>query len=128
MAKKKIVLCDTNIIIELFKGTSEVVNQIRVIGEGSVYISSITVAELYYGAINKKELNKIHKHLNRIVHVPVSKNISGVFEDLMFRYSLSHKIGIPDAIIAATALYYNIPFYTLNNKDFKFIPDLNLFK
>lgn len=69
MAEKEIVLCDTNIIIELFKGTSEVVNQIRSIGDSSVYISSITVAEMYYGALNKNELNKIHKRLNSIVYM-----------------------------------------------------------
>jgi predicted nucleic acid-binding protein len=128
MTEKKIVLCDTNIIIELFKGTSEVVDQIRSIGDHSVYLSSITVAEMYYGALNKNELNKIRKRLNQIVHIPVSEGVSDVFEDLMFKYSLSYKIRIPDAIIAATDLYYSIPLYTLNTKDFKFIPDLILFK
>ncbi len=128
MAEKEIVLCDTNIIIELFKGTSEVVNQIRSIGDSSVYVSSITVAEMYYGALNKNELDKIRKRLNRIIHIPVSESVSDIFESLMYKYSLSHKIGIPDAIIAATALYYDIPLYTMNKKDFSFIPDLILYK
>ena len=46
----------------------------------------------------------------------------------MIRYSLSHKITIPDALIAATALVHDISLYTLNIKDFRFIEELNLYK
>ena len=46
----------------------------------------------------------------------------------MIKYSLSHKLSIPDAIIASTAIYYEIELYTLNIKDFKFIKDIKLYK
>jgi predicted nucleic acid-binding protein len=45
----------------------------------------------------------------------------------MLRYSLSHKASVPDMLIAATALSHDVTLYTLNIKDFKFIPDLNLY-
>lgn len=45
----------------------------------------------------------------------------------METYSLSHKLSIPDAIIAATALVYDLELYTLNLKDFRFIPGLTLY-
>ena len=32
------------------------------------------------------------------------------------------------AIIAATAIYYHIELFTLNVKDFKFIPNIKLYK
>ena len=127
MAEKKIVLCDTNIIIDLFKNEHRISNEIKKIGESSIYISSITAAELYFGALNKKELNKIKKRLNRIIHIPINENITEIFENLMIVYSLSHKIGIPDAIIAATAIYYEIPLFTHNTKDFSFIHDIVLY-
>jgi len=41
---------------------------------------------------------------------------------------LSHKLSVPDALIAATALSNNTPLYTLNIKDFQFIPGLQLHK
>jgi predicted nucleic acid-binding protein len=45
----------------------------------------------------------------------------------METYSLSHKLSIPDALIASTALVYNLDLYTLNLKDFRFIEGLNLY-
>jgi hypothetical protein len=45
----------------------------------------------------------------------------------MEQYSLSHKLSLPDALIAATALVYDVPLYTMNLKDFRFIPKLKLY-
>ncbi|MCF8374691.1 MAG: PIN domain-containing protein [Bacteroidales bacterium] len=53
--------------------------------------------------------------------------ISDKFEELMIKYSLSHKLSIPDAIIAAKALHYDIQLYTYNVKDFRFIEGFRLF-
>ena len=128
MASKVIVLCDTNVIIEFFKENPEVVYNIEKIGVDSIYISVITAGELYFGALNKVELNKIRKKLDSIVHIPLNESISDKFEDLMIEYSLSHKLSIPDAIIAATALYYDIELYTYNVKDFRYIDGIKLYK
>jgi tRNA(fMet)-specific endonuclease VapC len=40
---------------------------------------------------------------------------------------LSHKLSIPDALIAATALAHEAALYTLNVKDFYFISKLTLY-
>jgi predicted nucleic acid-binding protein len=90
-------------------------------------ISVITQAELYYGAINKVELQKIRKHLKILTIFPVDVVVSTKFIELMETYSLSHKLAIPDALIAFTALVYNLDLYTLNLKDFRFIESLNLY-
>ena len=45
----------------------------------------------------------------------------------MLLYSLSHKLSIPDALIAATALNYDIELYTYNIKDFRFIDGIKLY-
>lgn len=128
MASKIIVLCDTNVIIEFLKETPEVVLNIEKIGTDSIYISVITSAELYFGAINKLELIKIRKNLDSIVNIPFNESISDKFEELMIDYSLSHKLSIPDAIIAATALHYDIELYTYNTKDFRYIEGLRLYE
>lgn len=54
--------------------------------------------------------------------------VSTQFIELMETYSLSHKISIPDALIASTALVHKIDLYTLNIKDFRFIHGLNLYQ
>ncbi|MEZ4593950.1 MAG: PIN domain-containing protein [Chloroflexota bacterium] len=53
--------------------------------------------------------------------------LANQFLQLMETYSLSHKLSIPDALIAATALVHNLELFTLNIKDFRFIPGLTLF-
>jgi tRNA(fMet)-specific endonuclease VapC len=120
-------LCDTNIIIEFYKNNGKVVNELRHIGINQLAISVITQAELYYGAINKLELRKIRKHLEILTIFPVDIVVSTKFIELMETYSLSHKLSIPDALIASTALVYNLDLYTLNLKDFRFIEGLNLY-
>lgn len=46
---------------------------------------------------------------------------------LVEKYSLSHKLSLPDALIASTAIEYDISIYTLNLKDFKYINKVKLF-
>jgi tRNA(fMet)-specific endonuclease VapC len=45
----------------------------------------------------------------------------------MENYALSHKLAIPDTLIAATALTHDLDLYTLNQKDFCFISNLRLY-
>jgi tRNA(fMet)-specific endonuclease VapC len=82
--------------------------------------------ERYYGAIDKAELLKIQKHLSLLHNFPIDNQVSIQFIQLMERYSLSHKLTIPDALIAATALVNNVNLYTFNIKDFRFIEGINL--
>lgn len=122
------ILCDTNILIEFYKSNDLVIQQLRQIGSHQLAISVMTRAELYYGAFNKQELNRIQKNLDLLQNIPIDQTISEKFIQLMTQYSLSHKLTIPDALIAATALIHNMSLYTLNLKDFRFIPDLNIYQ
>ncbi len=123
------ILCDTNILIEFYKNNPQVTQSLRKIGQDELAISVVTQAELYYGALNKAELQKIKKHLTLLHHIPIDEAISDRFLDLMESYSLSHKLSLPDALIAATALAHNIELYTLtlNRKDFQFIANLQFY-
>jgi len=119
--------CDTNILIEFWKGNPSVVTHLTKLGIENISVSSITQMELYYGALDKNELSKIKKALAALLLIPVSESISNFSVELIERYSKSHGLEIPDAIIAATAIQRNIKLYTLNKKDFKFIEHLQLF-
>ncbi len=48
--------------------------------------------------------------------------------ELMINYTLSHKLSLPEGLIAATAITVDIPLYTLNKKDFKYIENLSLYQ
>lgn len=104
MENSGLVLCDTDIIIEFYKGNKLIAEKLKQIGIKNIAISSITVAELIYGALNKKELNQICNDLESLNIISLNYNINYIFLDLMKKYSLSHKIKIPDCLIAATSI------------------------
>lgn len=119
------ILCDTNILIEFYKNNLSIVGELQSIGQRKLTISVITQAELYYGALNKAELRKIKRHLALLQPLSIDAAVSSKF---METYCLSHKLAIPDAMIAATAIVNSVPLYTLNLKDFRFITDLTLYQ
>lgn len=121
------IVCDTNILVEFYKGNSRIVSELRDIGQKQMAISAITQGELCFGALNKSEMKKIMRHLALLNIIPLDTTISEKFSRLMEKYSLSHKLAIPDALIAATSLVYEKDLYTLNIKDFQFIEGLELY-
>ena len=56
MEKKLVVLCDTNILIELYKNNQSIISKLQSIGNANIAISSITTGELIFGTLNKREI------------------------------------------------------------------------
>ncbi len=121
------ILCDTNIFIEIYKGNIDIISAFKKIGQHNMAISYVSCAELLYGARNMKELRAIRKDIDVLTVLPIQTAISTLAVLLVEKYTLSHKLSLPDALIAATALHYNMALYTLNVKDFKFIKEVRLF-
>ena len=96
------ILCDTNILIEFYKGNPEIVQELKEIGLPNLAISTITSGELYFGARDKRELEQIKKNLSFLNQVPLDDGISARFLALLEEYALSHRLSIPGALIAAT--------------------------
>ena len=119
------ILLDTNILIEILKGNQNIVNKIENF-TSILCISSITVMELYYGAINKAELFNLKKFVSLFKIIEIDENISNISTELIFEYAKSHNLTIPDSLIASTAISKNLKLYTLNLKDFRFIDGLIL--
>jgi predicted nucleic acid-binding protein len=90
-------------------------------------VSDIICAELFFGAKNKHELLYISKDMEELIVLPVIPEISTMAVELVKKYCLSHKLHIVDALIAATAICHNVELYTLNIKDFIYIPGLKLY-
>ncbi|MFB0907521.1 MAG: putative nucleic acid-binding protein [Spirosomataceae bacterium] len=124
----EIIICDTNIFIEVYRGNSQISLKLSEIGYENIAVSDVTRAELLYGARNRNELSAITKDLNQFVHFSIISTISKFAVELISKYSLSHNLNLPDALIAATAIYEGKLLYTLNKKDFKFIEDVRLFE
>jgi len=121
----EIVLLDTNILIEILKGNDKTISKIEAL-EAKLSISSITVMELYYGALNKAELAKLEKFVSLFNIIELNENISKKATMLVKRYAKSHTLDIPDSLIASTALVLNAKLVTYNTKDFKYIDGIVL--
>ncbi len=122
------VLCDTNIFIEIYKGNDLIIEVFEKIGQDNVAISDVTCAELLYGARNKRELNLIKKDIDKLIVLPISSPISNQAVKLVEQFSLSHNLNLPDALIASTSIFHDLELYTLNLKDFKFLENFKLYK
>jgi predicted nucleic acid-binding protein len=132
MAAEK-VICDTDVIIDYFDARQNRHEETRIIleqtiGFQNILISSITKMELILGATNKADLQKISKNLNRFGVLLINPEINLRAIDLVQSYRLSHGLALADAMIAATAIQTELKLFTYNNKDFKFISKLSLYK
>jgi predicted nucleic acid-binding protein len=121
------VLCDTNIIIEVYRQNQFIRSVVESIGQANIAISDVTRAELIDKAQNKRELHLIEKYADTFFCLPVEEEISSMSINLILKYGLKHKLEFNDALIAATAIHHNIELYTLNVKDFFFIPGIRLY-
>lgn len=128
MVPDKIVLCDTDVIIEFYKNNANVISKLRAIGQDNIFISTITAGELIYGALNKKELKQIQSDLNSITVLDIDEKTCEIFLDIMGKYALSHNLSLPDGFIAASAIANDIELFSLNLKDYRFIQELKIYK
>ena len=94
----------------------------------NIILSCITVAEILQGANNKENLQQLNKFLKEYIIVPIDYTISDIFSSLFKKYVLSHGATISDTLVAATALHYDLPLLTINQKHFRHIPNLKLLK
>ncbi len=124
MAKAKLILCDTNIIIEAFRGNPEILTELDLIGYPNLYISDITIAEIYFG-MKRKEARKTRELLNKFSQISIDQNISSKMLSLLYQFR--DRAGIPDSIITATALLGGFSLYTLNKIDFDFVKGLKFY-
>ncbi len=64
--------------------------------------------------------------LKRFRVIRLDEQISDKTVHLLRQYRLSHGLAIPDALIAATAITLNQNFITKNQRDYRFIKELQL--
>ena len=108
---------ETNILIYLLSGDNTLIS---ILNQKQIYISFITEIELLsFADLTDKERNKIVAMLKNFIVMDINESI----KETTIRYRKDFKLKIPDAIIAATANYLNLPLLTADLA-FKSIPEL----
>ena len=111
-------LADTNILLYIITGNTSVANYIN----QEFYISEITEIEL----LGNKGITPLQlKYRTQIINNCTIVNLSENIKRIAINIKQNHTLKIPDAIIAATSIYLNLPLLTAD-KDFKKIKELEL--
>ena len=124
-------MLDTNICIYAIKNQpSQVLKQLRAHEAEGIGISSISVAELYFGVSKSgsaRNLAALHQFLEPLEIADFDLNAAQVYGTL--RYTLE-RLGTPigplDTQIAAHALALEVTLATNNVREFARVPGLNL--
>ena len=122
------ILCDTDAFVEMMRGNGIVVDFVKVVGIDSIYINPAIKSEIQFKAINKRDLSIVNSRLDSFPVIPLDDDISEKFSSIFEKYVLSHRPGVADILVAATAVSYDIPLFTLNVAHFNFIRELKLVK
>jgi len=120
------IICDTNIFIHYFNGDKPTQAELEKIGLPNILMPSITKMELLRGMENKNKIQWMQSRIKHFNIIHVTEEVSEKATDLVEAFALSHRLTIPDALIGAMALVYDIPLFTYNVKDFRFMPNIIL--
>lgn len=116
---------DTNVFIDYLSNDEMIADRFSeyFLNSHQIFISPIVRIELLsFPDLSEEEIRAIEDLLAQFPSIPLSREI----EDLTIDLKRRHKIKIPDAIIAATALNLQACLVTRNIDDFKNIPELIL--
>ncbi|RAI94935.1 type II toxin-antitoxin system VapC family toxin [Algoriphagus yeomjeoni] len=113
------LLLDTNIILYLLSGDQTIADFLN---NKSIFISFVTELELLgYNDLTTKGRQIVENLLEDSAIIDINSEI----KKLVIELRNSNKIKLPDAIIAATAFYLNIPLMTADKRLSK-VKELNI--
>ncbi|MDR2870371.1 MAG: PIN domain-containing protein [Deferribacteraceae bacterium] len=123
------ILIDTNICIYMMKGISQVREQSKNYRAADMYISSISVAELLFGAA--KSINpdstraKMYDYINRFNILDFSAKDALAYGNIRaYLTKRGEIIGPIDMLIAAQAIANDCKLITNNVRKFQRVPNL----
>ena len=113
-------LLDTNICAFILRGKYNVASHLLDAGIDNCHISIITYLELYYGAINIKNVQKNIRQVEELARQMDVISIDEVIHQYAVEKVKLRKVGTPiddfDLLIGATALTYGFTVVTENIK------------
>ena len=113
------IMCDKNSLVYLLDGDRDVA---RFLENKQIYVSIITELELFgKRSLSIADNEIIESLLANCFIVDINREIKQIYKKIKRDYS----VRIPNAVVAATAIYLDFPLLTLG-KDFEFIPNLKL--
>jgi hypothetical protein len=112
-------MLDSSILIDCLRGRGQAVAFVSSLAARSSPVTHVIVAaELFAGAQNRAEQERIESFLAQIQIMVPNESDALAALDLYKQHHLSHGVDWPDCQIAATALRLGLEVYTQNVKHF----------
>ena len=123
-------IIDTNTCIEYFKRRNEVPERMNQESRDNLCISEVTIAELLYGAIHSKSvdrhLREVRELQRDIAVLPISEVVDDYAEIRHALVSQGLSVEDFDILIGATARHYGLIVVTDNLKHFGCMPGVQI--
>ncbi len=112
-------LVDTDVCIDFLKGKEYTKELFDKLLEGKVFISVLSIYELFKGAYTLKQRETVEKFLKVFTKIDIDENISKIGSEFYTKYRKKGiTLGDIDCLIMATAKMYNLKIVTRNVKHF----------
>jgi len=113
------IVCDTNPLIYLLDGDR---NLARFLDNKQIYVSDITELELFGKPnLSVHDNEMIDSLIENCFVIGINQEIKYIYRKIKQTYAIK----LPDAVIAATALYLDLPLLTFD-RVFERVPNLKL--
>ena len=123
------IVLDTAIVIDVLRGRREVITKLAKVSPDDVAVTTMTVAELLYGALGSREPAKNRAEVVRLVNavrtVPFGRRAAALHAQLRDRLR-QKPIGPNDLVIAATTLSADATLVTANTREFERVAGLRV--
>jgi len=114
------LLIDTDVLIEYLRDRSEAVEYLEGL-TSDLYMSVISVAELFAGVRDDEEEKSLEQLLLAFVVLPVTEKTARLGGRYRRDYRGSHGTGLADALIAATSEENGADLVTFNRRHFPMV-------
>ncbi|WP_300154519.1 type II toxin-antitoxin system VapC family toxin [Solidesulfovibrio sp.] len=127
MTASRLALVDTDVLIDYGRDVPAAVDVLAsLLPDKLAAVSVVTYLELLAGCRDKREQAALDAFMAAFVLIHIDESVSNRALELMRRYRLSHGLRLPDALIAACALAQGLTLVSKNQKDYRFIDELDL--
>ena len=116
-------LLDTNVLSKIFYGYADVKQFVDGLKSG---IDTVVYIECIQGSIAKKDKELIKASLSGLRYYPLTPDIALKAIELIDKFSASKGLFLADALIASTAISYDLILVTYNVRHFRFIKELSV--
>lgn len=116
-------LLDTNVLSKIFYGNIAVKEFVDSLDAG---IDTVVYIECIQGSISKRDRGLIKQSLSQLNYYSITPDVALLAIELIDKYSASKGLLLADALIAATAITYDLILVSYNIKHFRSVKELSV--